>query len=354
MTGALKNEEICIGFLMETSFHYEVYRNIIANLIKRKIRCELVIHDLIEHEFVNEMLTFLSTLSISGLDCTLFSTALRLEKQYTCMISPYYIKSFDVISKFKIRAIYGLAKNNWNHAQWNKEYDAILCYSEYTKNELALGDKVHAVGNPKFDNWHNEDYSVAIPTGLKFDPKKPTILYAPTYGELSSLIPWSEKIGRLSHEYNVITKLHHGTLYKRNELESLKKAKRHLKNIIYDNSLIFPLLHLADFVISDNSGFIFDAINADKRVILLNWEGMESLLINERTFSSNDSPEQLVRKFLPVVHDMVDLRRYLSNDYDWLQHAENMQYIKTTYCDAFNDGMAGERAAEVIINTITA
>lgn len=183
-----------IAFYMETSFHFEVYRNIIAELINRKVHCELVINDLIEANFVNEMLSTLSVMNIPGLGCTLLSAVLATSKKYSCMVTPYYIKGLESISPIHIRAIYGLAKNHWNHAPWNAEYNAILCYSHYTKKSLMLGDKAHIVGNPRFDDWHNQTYSQKLPKDLKLESKKPTILYAPTYGSLSSLPYWAEKL----------------------------------------------------------------------------------------------------------------------------------------------------------------
>lgn len=346
------SKDICIGFFMETSFHFEVYRNIIAALLKQNIRCELVINDVIEPEFVSEMLTSLEKIKIAGLDCTLLSAALNHSKTYSCMVTPYYLQYLEGIANVHVRTLYGLAKNQWNHAPWNEKYSAILCYSHYTKKSLSLDDKTYIVGNPRFDDWHNNNYANTSPENISIQPEKKTILYAPTYGELSSIIPWAEKLSRLSHEYNIITKLHHGTLCKKSEAIALKTVRRHIKNIVTDSNVTFSLLEKADYVITDNSGFIFDAINADKKIILLDWPGMETLLAEGKSFSSVDSPEQQVRAFMPVARDMVDLRRYLADDYPWQEHAGQLQHIKTEYCDAFNDGMAGQRAAQVIIDSI--
>lgn len=352
MVKHLNMTDDCVGFFMETSFHYEVYRNIIKSLLENKIPCELIINDLIEPSFVNDMLSSLNKINVQGLSCTLISNVLNTSKKYKCIVSPYYISYLDNITKIHIRTFYGLAKNKWNHADWNSKYSIILCYSNYTRASLSLDDKTYVVGNPRFDDWHNDSYTKMIPPNLKLDAKKPTILYAPTYGELSSLIHWAEKLGRLSREYNLVTKLHHGTLYKKSEANALKIAKRYLKNLVCDSDITFALLDRADYVITDNSGFIFDAINTDKKVILLNWEGMDTLLVDNKSFSTADSPEQQVRAFLPVAQDMVDIRQYLSEDYLWQQHDEQFQHLKTEYCDAFNDGMAGQRAAQVIINTV--
>jgi len=118
----------------------------------------------------------------------------------------------------------------------------------------------------------------------------------------------------------------------------------------HDMSL--PLLHQADYVLTDNSGFIFDAIHAGKRTILLDWEGMSALLENNRTFSNPSSPEQQLRGTLPVVRDMAQLRHCLAADYDWQPIEEEMNRVRHHYCDAFQDGFAGKRAAELIMRAL--
>ncbi|MGB3255065.1 CDP-glycerol glycerophosphotransferase family protein [Buttiauxella gaviniae] len=337
---------------METSFHYEVYQNIIIELLDNHISCQLIINDLIEVDFVNNMTSFLNEVDEPRLSCILLSTVLHSSKTFSCLVSPYYLPYAEKISKIHIRTVYGLAKNEWNHAQWNEKYDCVLCYSHYTKDSLQDLTDAQIVGNPRFDDWHKKNFPVNMPGNFKLDPSKPTLLYAPTYGELSSLPHWAEKISRLSKEYNIITKLHHGTLYRSSEKNSLKLAKRFLKNITPSKISIFSILKNVDYVISDNSGFIFDAINADKKIILLNWPGMNKLLVNNKSLSTTESAEQTVREFLPVANDMEDMRNYLADGYEWDKHKKHTHHIKYNYCDAFNDGSAGFRAAKVIMSKI--
>ncbi|WP_368543895.1 CDP-glycerol glycerophosphotransferase family protein [Enterobacter soli] len=333
---------------METSFHYEVYINIITSLLHRDIPCDIIINDVIEAEYVNNMMDFLGTVNVPGLRFMLLSSVVKHGKVYSCLVTPYYLPYAEKIASIHVRTVYGLAKNEWNHAAWNTKYDYILCYSHYTANALNLASRVKVVGNPRFDAWHSKTWPRELPSHIALDPEKPTLLYAPTYGELSSLPHWAEKLGRLSNEYNIICKLHHGTLYRKEEQPGLKAARRHLKNIVTDNASTFALLDRADYVISDNSGFIFDAINAEKRVILLRWDAMDDLLIKNRSFSTLESPEQQIRKLLPDARDMADLRLFLSGEYPWHEKAAELDYIRTEYCDAFNDGNAGKRAADII------
>ncbi|MEH0888053.1 CDP-glycerol glycerophosphotransferase family protein [Enterobacter sp. UNJFSC 003] len=344
----ISNKTRCVGFLMETSFHYDVYINIITALINKGVLCDIIINDIIEAEYVNNMVNFLGTVNVPGLRFMLLSSVLKHQKVYSCLVTPYYLPYAEKISRIHVRTVYGLAKNEWNHAAWNAKYDYILCYSHYTARALNLAAQVKVVGNPRFDAWHNKKYSQELPSHISLTPKKPTLLYAPTYGELSSLPHWVEKLGRLSSEYTIICKLHHGTLYRKEEQQNLKAARRFLKNIVTDNTSTFALLDCADYVISDNSGFIFDAINAEKRVILLSWDKMGDLLTKNKSFSTSESPEQQIRKLLPDARDMADLRNFLSEDYPWHENASDLNFIRTEYCDAFNDGNAGLRAAEII------
>lgn len=77
-------------------------------------------------------------------------------------------------------------------------------------------------------------------------------------------------------------------------------AQRYLKNRIDDPQHLLALMAQADYVLTDSSGFIFDAIHMNKRVILLSWPEMTSLLDGQQSFSTPDSADQRIRDVLPV------------------------------------------------------
>ncbi len=56
-----------------------------------------------------------------------------------------------------------LAKETWNHADWNRFYQRILCYSHYSQRALAHFGNAKAVGNPRFDAWHNGTFDRILP-----------------------------------------------------------------------------------------------------------------------------------------------------------------------------------------------
>ncbi|WDB91995.1 glycosyltransferase [Escherichia albertii] len=341
-----------IGFFMETAFHYTLYRPIITALQAQGQSCTLVINDRVFKPFLDEMLTMLSSIDNPQLKGMRLSVMQAHGQRVKCLVSPYYTPALNGLAVVNIRAMYGLAKEAWNHADWNGFYQRILCYSHYSQQALEHFGNAKVVGNPRFDAWHNGTFECALPDNIKLDERKPTVLYAPTFGALSSLPHWAEKLGRLNSDVNLICKLHHGTCSRPEEAASLALARRHLKQRIDSASHTQALLAKADYVLTDNSGFIFDAIHVDKRVILLDFPGMAELLDGEKSYSTPESADQRIREILPVAHDMAELRYLLSEAFDWGAVQARLTEIRHHYCDAFMDGKAGERAAMVIVEAL--
>ncbi|MCZ9150456.1 glycosyltransferase [Escherichia albertii] len=341
-----------IGFFMETSFHYTLYRPIITALQAQGQSCTLVINDRVFKPFLDEMLTMLSSIDNPQLKGMRLSVMQAHGQRVKCLVSPYYTPALNGLATVNIRAMYGLAKEAWNHADWNGFYQRILCYSHYSQQALAHFGNAKVVGNPRFDTWHNGTFDRTIPDNIKLDERKPMLLYAPTFGALSSLPHWAEKLGRLNSDVNLICKLHHGTCSRPEEAASLALARRHLKQRIDSAHHTQALLAKADYVLTDNSGFIFDAIHVDKRVILLDFPGMAELLDGEKSYSTPESADQRIREILPVAHDMAELRYLLSEAFDWDAVQARLTEIRHHYCDAFMDGKAGERAAMVIVEAL--
>lgn len=343
-----------IGFYMETSLHYTVYRPIITALQAMGHTCSLLVSDKIHKSFLDEMTATIKTINDPTLGGTRLSTVIEQRQRFKCLVSPYYTPLLNGLADTHVRAMYGLAKEEWNHAWWNALYHRILCYSHYSQHALDIGGSAKVVGNPRFDEWHNHTFDNTLPNSLKLNAKKQTILYAPTYGALSSLPHWAEQLSRLSHEYNVVTKLHHGTQHRPEEAASLALAQRYLKNRLDDPQHLLALIAQADYVLTDSSGFIFDALHMNKRVILLSWPEMSSLLDGQQSFSTPDSADQRIRNILPVAQDIQSLRHAISAGFDWAALEAPLAEIRHHYCDAFMDGQAGKRAAQEIVELIDA
>lgn len=174
----------------------------------------------------------------------------------------------EVFVKTKILMIqYGYAKEPHNYGAWRALGDLCLTYGDYASKKISYFCPSVSIGNPRYDKWHNI-INNTLPSQNK-DVSLKKILYAPTWGDLSSIDNYLNDIIALSENYVVMLKLHHNT----DCLESY--IKRKIDNRIYcygANDDILDLINESDIVISDYSGAIFDAVYFKKPIILLNKE----------------------------------------------------------------------------------
>lgn len=341
-----------VGFYMETAFHYEVYKNIIFALQKQGYRCTLVIADTCEPAFVREMAAQLKMLQHEDLEVMLLSKIASQRIVFEAMVSPYYTPLLTGTARWHIRAMYGLAKDRWGHAWWNTFYDLILCYGNHSRDRLNIAGSAVTVGNPRFDDWHNRRYDHQLVNALTRNKSKPLVLYAPTFGDLCSIPHWAERLNELQQSCTLLVKLHHGTRLRSSEAASLNTVEKYFRKNIVNSLSSFALLEAADMVLTDNSGFIFDAIHAGKHTVLLEWPGLEALLKGRETYSDMNSAEQTARQHIDVVSTLPELQALLNSDRAFPPSA-GMQAFREHYCDQYQDGQAGFRAATAIIQLIT-
>ncbi|MTD26963.1 glycosyl transferase family 2 [Erwinia sp. J316] len=336
-----------IGFYMETAFHYEVYKNIIVALQQQGHPCTLVIADLCEAEFVGEMAALIKTLKHDGLEVMLLSKILSQKIVLATMVSPYYTPVLNGTARQHVRAMYGLAKDRWGHAWWNAFYDLILCYGNHTRDKLNIAGCALTVGNPRFDDWHNRQYDRQLVRALMRNKSKPLVLYAPTFGELCSIPYWAERLNALQQSCTLLVRLHHGTRLKSSEAASLQTMEKYFRKNIVNSLSSFALLEAADLVLTDNSGFIFDAIHAGKRAVLLEWPGLKDILQGTETYSDCSSAEQTARQHIDTASTLEELQMLLSDSVKSSDPAE-LEAFRQHYCDSYQDGQAGLRAATAI------
>ncbi|GKV69410.1 hypothetical protein NCCP2716_19080 [Sporosarcina sp. NCCP-2716] len=326
-----------IGVFMQTSFHYFVYEPVIDELLKNEEVEDviLVINDLLNsdsewYKMFENLVVFIRKLKRNDMQAVFLSDILNNNYKFDCMLSLYFNEYIQKISNFNIRLMYSLAKEDWTFADWNKQYNLILCYGDYDYAKLNTLTQCLVVGNPKFDKWVNESGENGKKEKkykLNINDDKETILYAPTYGDLSSIDKWLDIIYDLSDNYNVIIKLHHGT----NNLVSEERRRNDLENLftnIYGDDInLLDLIEASDFILSDNSGIIYEAAIALKKIILLD----NSNLANQLN--------------LPSVNNFEDLLRALKNvNYP----TKTLEHIREEYFYEV-DGKAGKRAARGII-----
>lgn len=173
---------------------------------------------------------------------------------------------------------YGYAKEPYNFGDWRGQAQAICAFSPYAVVRFNPHAPAFAIGNPRWDDWTADGFVDAAMAALPpLHPTKPVVLYAPTWGDLSSLPQWSQAVSALSETYTVLIKAHHNSL-RDGQLEFVK-AHPDLHNVS-DVDLMQALV-AADLILSDYSGAIFDGIMCDTPVVLLDVDGIEGQFGNK-------------------------------------------------------------------------
>lgn len=198
------------------------------------------------------------------------SQMVSLDGVFDVVVCQTPFTGLEHFSKSRIAMIqYGYAKEPHNYGSWRAFADLNLAYGPYAADKMAHFSPAVAIGNPRFDDWYQPDYHAAARSryGAKLDPAKKTVLYAPTWGDLSSVEDFLNAIFGLAENFNVLIKMHHNT-------DLLEKARRNAVSslgvqIFGASDDLLELISLSDVVISDYSGAIFDALFCRKPVVLL-------------------------------------------------------------------------------------
>lgn len=163
---------------------------------------------------------------------------------------------------------YGYAKAPYNFGLWRAAADVVFAYGPYAQSRFGFLTHSVSVGNPRWDDFLDpafrlqakDRYTKLIRNGL------PMVVYAPTWGELSSVNDWMEAVLGLAGTANVFVKAHHNSAGR--ALHPGSGDGRARVHFVPDDDL-FELLVCADLLISDFSGAIFDALLCEKPVVLL-------------------------------------------------------------------------------------
>ncbi len=184
---------------------------------------------------------------------------------------------------------YGYAKEAHNYGPWRAFGDLCLTFGPYASRKIQPFCHSVAVGNPRYEDWDAPAFHARArelhARGL--DPDRKTVLYAPTWGPLSSYETFADAAAALTSEFNVILKIHHIT--QRNGGAAMEKIRRRFPLLAGADDDIVELLSVADVMISDYSGAIFDAVHCRRPLVLLDTPGAE----NER--ESRSDPHSLER-----------------------------------------------------------
>lgn len=261
----------------------------------------------------------------------------------------------------KICATYGAGKELTMVRPSRGYYDLILAYGPRDSRLFSYYTHSEIVGNPKFDDWFNGAFDEGELAAIRsrLNPTRRTVLYLPTHGDLSSVDELASSLKRLTGKFNVIVKLHYFILHE--EPERVVMLRDQNIRLYGDDADLLPLLKVSDVVVSDNSSAIFDAILADKPVVVANFHDSEYLDFGHKerrkyrrgvntalTYSGSieqeikrdgrilsfSDPKELEAKVIEALEDREFYR------------LERRKLIAELF--SYNDGKCGERAAERI------
>ena len=361
-----------IGFILQYSFHYFVYKNIYNELKKMgKNVCFIIdptgfypvkpaeetlikIRKLLKKENV-DFVEFKYENYLSLTEINLFL------EDYSVLVSTWHRGIIKESKKQrKVFVTYGPGKELTTFGFWKRNFDLCLAYGKYDDFFFSQVSQSKIVGNPKFDDWFSKKFDKNLINFIKpkLNINKKTILYLPTHSDLCSISQIYSELKIVAKEYNVITKLHYLTPQEQPELVKMLTDKNII--LLEDDMDLITLLFLSDLVLSDNSSAIFDAILADKPILVTDFlstdyfntehqEGKKYRRGISRALTYSNSIEQRIKKERIVMS--IKNPKELSNGI--LSVLIDKQKEKRLSCSKeifeYRDTNSGKRAAEEII-----
>lgn len=387
ITRSNPNQRANIALVCRHQFFFYIFESVYKNLDQAEFVLDFsggVVGQFCSEEYKDKTREFFQKKGVFWRDPELSGLSVNeFFSKYAVLISSNYagfLKHPCNKNKKKARLFYGVSKESWAYGLHNAYIDLQLCPGPYSADKLKLyGSKIIAVGEPKHDRLFSETSKEEIIKNLdlKLDPKKETILYLPTWGNLSSVFIGIPALVQLIKEYNIIVKIHHMTsTYAIRENAFIKRSPL---QVIDESVSIMDALKISDIAISDNSGAIFDAVAAQKKLVLIDIfdESKEKFFVETLFFTSTSqgsptgvsthpgSIEQMIKErgneLAPIVRhdyyssmglDINSLREALNHAGD-KKYIERQREISEKLFAAYVDGHAGERAAKAISELVT-
>jgi CDP-glycerol glycerophosphotransferase (TagB/SpsB family) len=365
------NPSANVGFIICYPFQFYVYKNIYKHIANSEFIVDLGVFFPSKQpsELADEIISLLKAKNakyriLYYSDYYYYSYRESFFSKYDTLVSLWERGCINFacnIEKKKVNLTYGAGKELTQVRPSRRIYDLILTFGQRDHKLFSIYTKAEIVGNPKFDDWFNDDLDGKFIEEMrkKLDDKKKTALYLPTHGDLGSIKQLEEKLGKIAGKYNVIAKIHYFTI--REEPELMKELAEKGVIIYEDSADLLPMLKVADVVISDNSSAIFDAILADKPIAVTNFLSDEFLDLEHKkpkmyrrgergalTYSGSVEQEIKKKELVITIDKPSDLECALE------KAAEDESFFKNARREireelfSFNDGKCGKRAAEEI------
>ena len=221
---------------------------------------------------------------------------------YRIVLTPYIIEGPHPASTYRVRYLYGLAKEDYIFDTFNLYYDLILCFGPYDEEFLSAYTSTVQTGNLR--------YAFTAPRPRRTPEPPYKLLYLPTWRENCSLPYLRESLAALSGVFDISIRLHMASHYREPEIV---EAAQGLGRILDVKVPLAEQLADADVVLSDSSGAICDAIAMDVPIVVFQpvppdpFEGkpsIEQILIENDLVPCATTPAELPSVLLEAVkHD---------------------------------------------------
>jgi hypothetical protein len=263
----------------------------------------------------------------------------------------------------------GIKPSYWldNH----ERLDFRLVEGEYRIDQLKknnIDTDLHLTGFIKMDPLFNKIGIDIEKTAEQFelDPKKKTILFAPTFYP-SSIESLGMKIGEYSDGYNLLIKPHLFTFYldkfgdanlrpQMKILRKLSKKFQHVHLIPPQFYNIIPFYKIADVLITDASSTIYEMLALGKPVIVNRFFKLKlsHQLFRKRLYKKrlDADMENDIGEFCYQVTKPIELSEVLNKVFK--KHDKN-SFLENGFCEKMlfkNDGGASIRAKNIILSKL--
>ena len=277
------NPKAIIGFIIRYPFQYYIYESVYRHLPESEFIVDLqwMKSEMEEwHKVLKRLIGFLEKRGACFRLANNYSnkSSDNFFQKYTVLASNALVPVLKIITnrnKKKVRFMYGHSKDLYNFGPWLRHFDLSLTYGPFSNEATNVFTKGKIVGNSRFDDWflNKIDEKSIDAFREKLNLNKKTVLYLPTHSDLSSLEFFLPSIRELLKKFNLVIKPHYIT--SACELERLNNFKLNIgdaaSSVVWADDFddLCVLLSVADTVISDNSGAVFDALLVDKPLVIL-------------------------------------------------------------------------------------
>ena len=252
------------------------------------------------------------------------------------------------IGRVNVRLMYSVAKSGWNLRAWNQWYDVVLCLGPYHRETLSqvTGAAMVEIGYPRFDHFFGmRGRRDELVTAYGGDPARRTIVWLPTWKDLSSVGWFDDAIAALAPTHNVIVKLH--PLMSHTEPAKVAAVRAlGLTHVIADSSDNVPLYAAADVIFCDYGGPALGAVYAGKDVLLLDVPGAE-----RDELLGDGSPDLLIRQWMPHVSpaEAASIPALLADRGLWSRQRQVRRELRAVFF-APHVGYSGRVAAQALLH----